>query len=132
MKKLAPVVMPNPSGRIDTMLLTPMLESISNCIEILSHGATERELIRARRYTLCSMLSEKRELMIGLLNQRYGERNRLYDGYFTLIDKALESGNEEAVKLALESLLQIYSTPITTGLDNIMEQYGKITSVLER
>lgn len=78
------------------------------------------------------MLSEKRELMIGLLNQRYGERNRLYDGYFTLIDKALESGNEEAVKLALESLLQIYSTPITTGLDNIMEQYGKITSVLER
>ena len=131
MKKITPVVMPNPSGRIDSMLLSPLLESISNCIEVLSQGTTERELIKARRNTICTMLHSKKELMVEYFNKRYGERNKLYDGYFSLIEKALESGNDEVIKLALESLLQVYSSPFTLGVDNIMEQYGKMTSVLE-
>ena len=131
MKKITPVVMPNPSGRIDSMLLSPLLESISNCIEVLSQGTTERELIKARRDTICTMLHSKKELMVEYFNKRYGERNKLYDGYFSLIEKALESGNDEVIKLALESLLQVYSSPFTLRVDNIMEQYGKMTSVLE-
>ena len=89
MKKITPVVMPNPSGRIDSMLLSPLLESISNCIEVLSQGTTERELIKARRDTICTMLHSKKELMVEYFNKRYGERNKLYDGYFSLIEKAL-------------------------------------------
>lgn len=131
MKKITPVVMPNPSGRIDSMLLSPLLESISNCIEVLSQGTTERELIKARRDTICTMLHSKKELMVEYFNKRYGERNKLYDGYFSLIEKALESGNDEVIKFALESLLQVYSSPFTLEVDNIMEQYGKMTSVLE-
>ena len=131
MKKITPVVMSNPSGRIDSMLLSPLLESISNCIEVLSQGTTERELIKARRDTIYTMLHSKKELMVEYFNKRYGERNKLYDGYFSLIEKALESGNDEVIKLALESLLQVYSSPFTLGVANIMEQYGKMTSVLE-
>ena len=131
MKTLTSVVMPNPTGRLDSMILTPVLEGISTCIQILNQGTTERELIRARRDTLCTMLQEKRGLMVEYLTKRYGERSRLYDGYFDLINKALESGNDEVIKLALESLLQVYSSPFASGWDNIMEQYGKMNSVLE-
>ncbi|MCR4952465.1 hypothetical protein SAMN02745152_02090 [Treponema berlinense] len=132
MKTLTSVVMPNPTGRLDSMILTPVLEGISTCIQILNQGTTERELIRARRDTLCTMLQEKRDLMVEYLTKRYGERNKLYDGYFDLINKALESGNDAVIKLALESLLQVYSSPFASGLDNIMEQYGKMNSVLEQ
>ena len=132
MKTLTSVVMPNPTGRLDSMILTPVLEGISTCIQILNQGTTERELIRARRDTLCTMLQEKRDLMVEYLTKRYGERNKLYDGYFDLINKALESGNDAVIKLALESLLQVYSSRFASGLDNIMEQYGKMNSVLEQ
>ena len=111
-------------------VIPSVLRTVTSCIEILDRGATERELVRARSHAVCTMLREQREVMVGYLNQRFGERNKLYDGYFRLIDRAMESGNDDVTRLALESLLQVYSSPLVSDSDNFMAQYGKINSAL--
>lgn len=126
--KLAPMLIP-PHRESNDALVSSMLGNVAGCIEILNSGATEREQIRARSRAVCAMLHERRDVMVSYLSHRYGERNRLYDGYFALIDRAMESGNDEVTRLALESLLQVYSAPFASG-DDFMAQYGKINSVL--
>lgn len=122
-------VVPKQKG-INDALVSALIGNVTSCIEILNNGITERELIRSKSQAVCTMLQEQREVMVSYLNHRFGERNKLYDGYFTLIDKAMESGNDDVTRLALESLLQIYSAPFASGIDDILSQYGKINSVL--
>ncbi|MBQ9206211.1 MAG: hypothetical protein IJ158_05800 [Treponema sp.] len=126
--KLALMMIP-PRRETDDSLVSSMLGNVAGCIEILSNGATEREQIRAKSRAVCAMLHERREVMVNYLNHRFGERNKLYDGYFALIDRAMESGNDEVTRLALESLLQVYSALFVSG-DDFMAQYGKMTSAL--
>ena len=127
-KKLIPML-PTKNDQTDRSVIPSVLGTVANCIEILDRGATERELVRARSNAVSAMLRERREVMVGYLSQRFGERNRLYDGYFALIDRAMDSGNDEVTRLALESLLHVYSSPITSD-DDFMTQYGKIHSAL--
>ena len=123
------MIVPVPSGGMDGSLVAPAIGSLVECIDALSRGAAEREAVRAKRDAVRAMLHERRDVMVSYLSCRYGERNKLYDGYFALIDRAMESGNDEVTRLALESLLQVYSAPFASGND-FMAQYGKINSVL--
>ena len=128
-KKLIPMLSTK-NDQTDRSVIPSVLGTVASCIEILDKGATERELVRARSNAVSAMLREQREVMVGYLNHRFGERNKLYDGYFRLIDKAMESGNDEVTRLALESLLQVYASPFASDSDNFMAQYGKIHSAL--
>ncbi|MCR5622913.1 MAG: hypothetical protein K6G18_13825 [Treponema sp.] len=111
-------------------LVSSAIGSVAECIETLNRGATEREAVRAKRDAVCTMLRERREAMIGYLNSRFGERCRLYDGYFALIDRALETGNDGIVQAALESLIHVYSAPVDVKEDGIMEQYDRLAAAL--
>lgn len=125
---LLPVI-PGHTG-MDGMLVSSLIGNVTGCIEALGKGATEREMIRSRSRTIRTMLRERHDAMVGYLNLRFGERGRLYDGYFSLIDRAMESGNDDVVRLALESLLQVYTSPLSSDGDSIMEQFGKMSSAL--
>ena len=123
-------MLPTKIDQSERTVIPSVLGTVTSYIEILDRGATEREVVRARSLAVCTMLHEQREVMVGYLNHRFGERNKLYDGYFRLIDKAMESGNDDVTRLALESLLQVYSSPLVSDSDNFMAQYGKINSAL--
>ena len=110
--KLTPMLIP-PHRESNDALVSSMLGNVAGCIEILNSGATEREQIRARSRAVCAMLHERRDVMVSYLSHRYGERNRLYDGYFALIDRAMESGNDEVTQLAKTCVI---SSPL--GLDD--------------
>ena len=105
-------MLPTKIDQSERTVIPSVLGTVTSYIEILDRGATEREV------------------MVGYLNHRFGERNKLYDGYFRLIDRAMESGNDDVTRLALESLLQVYSSPLVSDSDNFMAQYGKINSAL--
>lgn len=120
-------LIPKRNAPSDSRSISAMLGTLTGCIEILDRGATERELIRAKRDTVCSMLRERREAMVNYLNLRFGERNKLYNGYFALIDKALDAGNDDVVKLALESLLQVYLSPATDGVERLSKEIVRLS-----
>lgn len=113
-------LMPRRDGGLDLSQIPSLLGSVRDCIEVLDRGATERKLIRAKRDTVCIMLRERLELMVSYLNYHFGERSKLYDEYFRLIDKAMKSENDEVTRIALESLLQVYSSPIDSSSRNFM------------
>lgn len=125
-KKLIPML-PTKNDQTDRSVIPSVLGTVANYIEILDRGATERELVRARSNAVSAMLRERREVMVGYLSQRFGERNKLYNGYFALIDKALDAGNDDVVKLALESLLQVYLSPATDGVERLSKEIVRLS-----
>jgi hypothetical protein len=69
-------------------------------------------------------------MMIEYLSHRFGERKVLYEQYFRLVDTALELQNEEIVRLALESILNIYQDNPAAGLEGFREQFEAISEAV--
>ncbi|MGL4982481.1 MAG: hypothetical protein ACRC4W_06490, partial [Treponemataceae bacterium] len=84
-----------PQGISDILIPSiPSLTScITSCIQYAQSQQTQRSLIEAKKDEAISMITEKRDVIMHYLNQRFGERKYLYEKYFDLVDKALESGN---------------------------------------
>ena len=65
------------------------------------------------------MIKARHESLEHLLSQRFTERDRLFDRYFQMAQGALESGNDEILKDVLQSILAVYGSEVTSGLENI-------------
>jgi hypothetical protein len=68
--------------------------------------------------------------MIDYLNHRFGERDKLYERYFQLIDTALELHSEEITRIALESILTIYQDNPCSGIEEFRQQFDAISEVV--
>jgi hypothetical protein len=68
--------------------------------------------------------------MIEYLNHRFGERGKLYERYFQLVDTALELQNEEITRLALESILNVYQDNPVAGIEEFRQHVETITEVV--
>ena len=109
-------------------MVLPVISSITSYLECREKSITERAAIERKTEATLSLLRNRRKVMVSYLNSKFGEREKLYERYFSLIDEAVASKNEELVRTALEGLVTIYSTNPAAGLDCVLEAYDRIIS----
>lgn len=96
-----------------------VIKSIADCVSYYQKQETIRADINAKRDVAVSMIKARHESLEHLLSQRFTERDRLFDRYFQMAQGALESGNDEILKDVLQSILAVYGSEVTSGLENI-------------
>ena len=128
MNRIAPMI-PQQHG-LDDALVSSVIGNLTDCVKLWQTEETKREALKSQRETVANLLHARRDLMISYLGGRFGERMRLYEKYFALVDKALDAGNDETERLALESILSVYSSPATEGLESIARHYDRICAAL--
>lgn len=94
--KLDPV-----SGVLDTVL-----GHVTNMMAISEQGKTQRAAIQAQRDVFIEQIRAERDILMFDLEQKYKERGLAYDRFFKVIDKALESGDLQALQLGLSAVVQ--------------------------
>ena len=96
-----------------------VIKSIADCVSYCQKQETIRTEIDAKRDVALQLIKSRHESLEHLLNQKFGERERLFDRYFQIAQSALESGNDEILKDVLQSILAVYGSEVTSGSENI-------------
>ena len=96
-----------------------VIKSIADCVSYCQKQETIRTEIDAKRDVALQLIKSRHESLEHLLNQKFGERERLFDRYFQIAQSALESGNDEILKDVLQSILAVYGSEVTSGTENI-------------
>ena len=96
----------------------------------MERETSNRNEIERKRIAALSIIRTERRLMIQYLNHRFGERSALYDKYFKLIDTALQIENEEILRVALESIQNIYQDNPCAGVDEFKNQFDAMSEVV--
>ena len=97
------------------------LQALTEYAKTLEKEKSSRSDIERKRTTALSVISSQRHVMIEYLNHRFGERGKLYERYFQLVDTALELQNDEITRLALESILNVYQDNPATGIEDFKQ-----------
>ena len=96
-----------------------VIKSIADCVSYCQKQETIRTEINAKRDVALQLIKSRHESIEHLLNQKFGERERLFDRYFQIAQSALKSGNDEILKDVLQSILAVYGSEVTSGTENI-------------
>jgi hypothetical protein len=116
-----------PSPRLYAETVGGALQALTEYARTLEQEKSSRADIERKRVAALSVIRSQRQTMIACLNRRFGERRSLYEQYFKLIDTALELQNEAIVRLALESILNIYQDSPGGGLEEFSRQFEGIS-----
>lgn len=98
-----------------------VIKSIADCVSFCQKQETVRTDINAKRDVAVSLIRCRHASFERLLNCRFTERDKLFDQYFQIAQKALETGNDEILKDVLQSILAVYGSEITSGSENIKQ-----------
>jgi hypothetical protein len=107
-----------------------VLQALSEYARTLEHEKSSRADIERKRGTALQVIRTQRRVMIEYLNRRFGERGKLYERYFQLVDTALELQNDEIVRLALESILNVYQDNPVAGIEEFSRQFDAVSEVV--
>ena len=112
-------------------------EAAGNALQALTEYARTLEKekfswadIERKRMTAITVIRSQRHTMIEYLNHRFGERGKLYERYFQLVDTALELRNEEIIRIALESILNVYQDNPVAGIEEFRQHMETISEVV--
>ena len=106
------------------------LQALTEYAKTLEKEKSSRSDIERKRTTALSVIRSQRHVMIEYLNHRFGERGKLYERYFQLVDTALELQNDEITRLALESILNVYQDNPATGIEDFKQRMESISEVV--
>lgn len=65
---------------------------------------TKRAEINAKRDVLIGQIEREKEIILEYLKEAFDERRKCFDKLFSIVDKAIENGNNEQLSLALQSI----------------------------
>ncbi len=117
--KISPKTLANSSLRagfpsvnpVDT--LNSLVGHITEWKRIGEEEQTKRHSITAQRDVLIEGIRAERDQFMAILEKEYGEREKIYDKSFSMLDKALEVGSADAANMAMTMILeQIKKNPI--------------------
>jgi hypothetical protein len=120
-----------PPARFYAETLGTVLQALAEYARTLEHEQSTRSDIERKRTTALSVIRSQRRVMIEYLTDRFGERQKLYEQYFKLVDTALELRNDEIIRLALESILNIYQDNPCAGLEAFRQQFETISEAVQ-
>jgi hypothetical protein len=107
-----------------------VLQALAEYARTLEKEKSSRADIERKRASALSVIRSQRHVMIEYLNHRFGERGKLYERYFRLVDAALELQNDEITRLALESILNVYQDNPVSGLEEFRQHMETISEVV--
>lgn len=110
--------------------ISGILNAVTDYAKTLEHEKTNRKNVERKRKTAITVIRTERNVMIKYLKERFGERGALYDQYFKLIDTVLQVNNEEILRLALESIQNIYQDSPCSGINDFKEQFDSMSEVI--
>jgi len=107
-----------------------VLNAVTEYARTLEQEKTNRANVERKRRSAIAVIRSERHVMLGYLKQRFGERGALYDQYFKLIDTALQIDNDEILRIALESIQNIYQDSPSSGIDGFRQQFDAMNEVI--
>lgn len=115
-------------------MIIPQVTDVVRCVtryaECVQRESTRRCEIQARRDAAVEAIKNNRKILTRYMECRFGERRRLYEGYFHVIDVAINSGDGDTVRLALEGILAVYGSPASDGIGGIMSHREKMMEAI--
>lgn len=99
-------------GTVDALIapaqcLQEVIEVWTNYLEIVQIETTKRREIEARERIILADIDAKRELIIGYLQSSFDERAQNFQSLFAVVDKAIVSGNHQALSSSLQSIVDL-------------------------
>jgi len=107
-----------------------VLNAVTEYARTLEQEKTNRANVERKRKSAIMVIRSERQVMLEYLKRRFGERGSLYDQYFKLIDTALQIGNDEILRIALESIQNIYQDSPGAGIDEFKQQFSAMSEVI--
>lgn len=74
-----------------------IVSDITNMVNMIQQETTKREAIRANRDVIIEKTRAFREIMLNVMDQTFEERKMQFDGYFELLDKAMDKNDVNMV-----------------------------------
>jgi len=110
--------------------ISGVLNAVTEYARTLEQEKTSRANVERKRQSAMAVIRSERHVMLGYLKRRFGERGALYDQYFRLIDTALQIDNDEILRIALESVQNIYQDSPGSGIDEFRRQFDTMNEVV--
>ena len=110
--------------------ISGVLNAVTEYAKTLEQEKTNRANVERKRKSAMAVIRSERYVMIEYLKRRFGERGALYDQYFNLIDTALQVNNDEILRIALESIQNIYHDSPCLGIDEFKRQFDAMSEVI--
>jgi hypothetical protein len=107
-----------------------VLQALTEYARTLEKEKSSRSDIDRKRETALSFIRSQRHVMLEYLTHRFGERGKLFERYFQLVDTALELRNDEITRLALESILNVYQDSPSAGIDEFRQHIETMSEVV--
>ena len=107
-----------------------VLQALTEYARTLEKEKSGRAEIERRRETALQVIRSQRRMMIEYLNHRFGERGKLYERYFQLVDAALEVRNDEIIRIALDSVLNVYQNNPGDGIEELQHHIENISEAV--
>ena len=92
---------------------------------------TNREEIKRKRDTALSVIKAEKDVMLGYLKLKFGERSSLYKEYFSLIDTAIKNNDSDTVSKALEGITKTYEANPFLGFEDFKKAARDSNAVIE-
>jgi len=106
------------------------LNAVTEYARTLEREKTNRANVERKRKSAIAVIQSERHVMLSYLKRRFGERSALYEQYFKLIDTALSLENEQILRIALESIQNIYQDSPCSGIDEFKQQFDAMSEVV--
>ena len=110
--------------------ISGVLNAITEYAQTLEKEKTNRANVERKRKSAIAVIQSERHVMLSYLKKRFGEREELYKQYFKLIDTALSLENEQILRIALESIQNIYQDSPCSGIDEFKHQFDAMCEVV--
>ena len=107
-----------------------VLSVVTDYARTLEQEKSNRANIERKRKTAITVIRSEKTVMLEFLKSRFGERNELYQKYFDLIETALQLNNENIMRIALESIQNIYQDNPGNGIDDFKQQFDSMNEII--
>ena len=114
------------SGPDVVTAISRMVEQANETIKFCEQQETIRTEIRANAAVEIKKINTTANLIRDYLNRSFDERAGLFDNYFTIVDKALETGDNTLLAQTLQSINSLASSSPFKDLADI----NKVSSML--
>lgn len=85
----------------------PLITEAIDYYKIRAEERTKREEIWSKRDVLVTALNSEKEVILTYFEHRFAERKMALEQFYLLLHRAVDSGNENELKVALDGILGI-------------------------
>lgn len=101
---------------------TSVLQSFLEYKKISEGEKTKREYIQAHRDVALARIQSHRETLEKYLTETFAERRLVISQMFDALDKGIETGNDQVIGMAMQSIVETIKVSPLQGVQTVMNQ----------